>query len=50
MVTKNEIRKCGSCTNGAAAIEKGYTLCHLKHALVWSNSVACNNYDDSVIF
>lgn len=50
MVIHNNVPRCGKCTNGAPALTEGYTLCHLKHLVVYSNSVACSDYDDTVIF
>lgn len=50
MVVKEDLPRCGKCNNGAPCIEDGYTLCHLKYLKVWSNSIACSDYDDSEVY
>lgn len=50
MVEKKTVRRCKTCTNGEKAVEEGYTICEKKHCKVWSDSIACDDYDDTEIF
>ena len=50
MVEEKTVRRCKTCTNGEKAVEDGYTICEKKHCKVWSDSIACNDYDDTEIF
>lgn len=50
MVMMKTIRRCKNCTNGEKAIDEGWTICELKHCKVWSDSIACKDYDDTTIF
>ena len=50
MVMVKTIRRCKNCTNGEKAIEDGWTICEKKHCKVWSNSLACEEYDDTEIY
>lgn len=50
MVMVKTIRRCKTCTNGEKAIEDGWTICEIKHCKVWSESIACDGYDDTEIF
>lgn len=50
MVMVKVTKKCKMCTNGEKAVEDGWTICEIKHCKVWSESLACDDYDDTEIF
>lgn len=50
MVNKEDIPRCKACSNAAPSIEKGFSICHLKHLKVWNDSVVCSDYDNSEIY
>lgn len=50
MVNVQPCKKCYQCNNAAPSTEENYRICHVHHLKVWAYSVACNEFDDSVVF
>lgn len=50
MVTKKKKPTCGQCANQAPSLDDGYSICYRKYLKVWTNSVACDDFDDSEVY
>lgn len=50
MVNVIHCKKCATCNNCKGIPEDTFGTCQLKGHKVWKQSVACRDYDDTVIF
>lgn len=45
-----EPKRCCQCLKQTKALTPGYVVCVYHHVLAWSNSLACEDFDDVEVY